>query len=127
MVETDNVAAGRKMGEFILTHLPENPVIGVVSHVKSSSTAQERYQGLCEGLGDEKEHIVGTVYCDSNYEKAYNRTKALLEEHPDTAGKILSTFFQTQLYRAADEDNFDQAAHLVLLEYLLPALAFKML
>lgn len=63
------------MGEFILTHLPENPVIGVVSHVKSSSTAQERYQGLCEGLGDEKEHIVGTVYCDSNYEKAYNRTK----------------------------------------------------
>ena len=83
VVETDNVAAGRKMGEFILTHLPENPVIGVVSHVKSSSTAQERYQGLCEGLGDEKEHIVGTVYCDSNYEKAYNRTKALLEEHPD--------------------------------------------
>lgn len=70
-------------GNFILTHLPENPVIGVVSHVKSSSTAQERYQGLCEGLGDEKEHIVGTVYCDSNYEKAYNRTKALLEEHPD--------------------------------------------
>lgn len=83
VVETDNVAAGRKMGEFILTHLPENPVIGVVSHVKSSSTALERYQGLCEGLGDEKEHIVGTVYCDSNYEKAYNRTKTLLEEHPD--------------------------------------------
>ena len=83
VVETDNVAAGRKMGEFILAHLPENPVIGVVSHVKSSSTAQERYQGLCEGLGDEKEHIVGTVYCDSNYEKAYNRTKALLDEHPD--------------------------------------------
>ena len=83
VVETDNVAAGKKMGDFILKNLPEDPVIGVVAHVKSSSTAQERYQGLCEGLEEEEKHIVGTVYCDSNYEKAYSRTKELLEEHPD--------------------------------------------
>lgn len=83
VVETDNMVAGKKMGDFIVEHLPENPVIGVVSHVESSSTAQERYQGLCEGLGEEEKNIVGTVYCDSNYDKAYNRTKELLAEHPD--------------------------------------------
>lgn len=83
VVETDNIVAGKRMGDFIVENLPEKPVIGVVSHVESSSTAQERYQGLCEGLGEEEKQIVGTVYCDSNYEKAYSRTKELLEAHPD--------------------------------------------
>ena len=83
VVETDNIVAGKKMGDFIVENLPGEPVIGVVSHVESSSTAQERYQGLCEGLGEEEKHIAGLVYCDSNYDKAYSRTKELLEEHPD--------------------------------------------
>lgn len=70
-----------------------------------------------------------TLFSDvEKHRSKYQYIKGIvLEEHPDTAGKILSNFFQTQLYRAAEEDNFDQAAHLVLLEYLLPALAFKML
>jgi len=59
-------------------------------------------------------------------EKYQNIDGIILEDSPNTAGKILSNFFQTQLYRAAEEENFDRAAHLVLLEYLLPSLAYKM-
>lgn len=59
--------------------------------------------------------------------KYQNIEGIILEDNPNTAGKILSNFFQTQLYRAAEEESFDRAAHLVLLEYLLPSLAYKML
>lgn len=82
VVETDNLAAGREMGEYIFKRLPENPVIGVVAHVESSSTAIERLDGFKEGLGDKATHIVGTVYCDSNYDKAYRLTEELVRENP---------------------------------------------
>lgn len=59
-------------------------------------------------------------------DKYQNIDGIILEDNPNTAGKILSNFFQTQLYRAAEEESFDRAAHLVLLEYLLPSLAYKM-
>ena len=49
-----------------------------------------------------------------------------LVERPDTPAKVLQNFFQTQLFRAADEANFDRGAHYVLLEYMLPAIAYRM-
>ena len=70
-----------------------------------------------------------TLFADveRHKDKYQNIEGIVLEENPNTAGKILSNFFQTQLYRAAEEVNFDRAAHLVLLEYLLPSIAYKML
>lgn len=70
-----------------------------------------------------------TLFADveKHKDKYQNIEGIVLEENPNTAGKILSNFFQTQLYRAAEEESFDRAAHLVLLEYLLPSLAYKMI
>lgn len=82
VVATDNVEAGRKMGSFIKEYIQEELCIGVVGHVKGSSTATEREQGLREGLGELEQKIVDVVYCDSDYEKAYEVTKGLLERHP---------------------------------------------
>lgn len=66
----------------------------------------------------------------ANVEKHWEKYRKIegitLNNNPNTAGKILSNFFQTQLFRAAEEPNFDLADHLVLLEYLLPNIAFKM-
>ena len=45
---------------------------------------------------------------------------------PDTAGKILGNFFQTQLFRAVKETTFVQAEQLVLLEHFLPVVAYHM-
>ena len=67
------------------------------------------------------------AYVEKHKDKYQNIEGIVLEENPNTAGKILSNFFQTQLYRAAEEESFDRAAHLVLLEYLLPSLAYKMI
>ncbi len=48
-----------------------------------------------------------------------------LYETPDSPAKILRNFFLTQLFRASAEPYFDKTSHFVLLEYLLPAIAFE--
>lgn len=83
VVATDNVEAGRKMGEYIAENYPEEAVIGVVAHVQGSSTATEREEGLRNGLKELEDSIVDTVYCDSDYEKSYQVTMEMLERHPD--------------------------------------------
>lgn len=69
-----------------------------------------------------------TLYSDvEKHRVKYQNIEGInLDDHPNTAGKILGNFFQAQLFRAAEEENFDRASHLVLLEYLLPELACKM-
>lgn len=82
-VATDNVNAGRMMGEYARTLLDKDSKIAIVSHVKGVSTAVEREQGFREGLGDYAENIVETVYCNSFYEKSYELAQKLMEKYPD--------------------------------------------
>lgn len=76
-----------------------------------------------------KTPLMLTLFADveSHKDKYRNIDGIVLEDNPDTVGKILSNFFQTQLYRAAEEENFDRGTHLALLEYFLPKAAFIML
>jgi ribose transport system substrate-binding protein len=83
VVETDNYEAGRKMGVFVAGCLPEDPVVGIISHIAGSSTARDREEGFRDGLGEAEQYVVGTVYSNSNYEKAYEVTKQLLKQHPE--------------------------------------------
>lgn len=82
-VATDNLEAGRKLGEYAAGLIGKDSKIAVVCHVKGVSTALEREQGFREGLGDKAENIVEVVYCDSMYEKSYSLTMGLLEKYPD--------------------------------------------
>ena len=83
VVATDNVEAGRKMGDYIQENFSENVSIGVVGHVKGSSTAVEREAGLREGLGELEKQIAEVVFCDSDYTKAYQVTKEMLQKNPN--------------------------------------------
>lgn len=83
MISTDNIKAGRLQGEFVKKILRPDSRIAVVAHVKNSSTAMEREQGLREGLGSDAEKIADVVFCDSNYDKAYQLMLQILAEHPD--------------------------------------------
>lgn len=82
-VATDNVEAGRKLGEYARTMLDKDSKIAIVSHVKGVSTAVEREQGFREGLGDYADNIVDVVYCNSLFEKSYELTQELMEKYPD--------------------------------------------
>lgn len=82
-VATDNLEAGRLLGEYAASLLSETGKIAVVGHVQGVSTAVERELGFREGLGDREENIVDVVFCDSLFEKAYSLTKELMEKYPD--------------------------------------------
>ena len=82
-VATNNVEAGIKMGEKILDFIEEDSKIVIMSHVKDSSTAMEREQGLRQGLGPYEKNIVEVLYANSDYEQAYQLTKELLKRRSD--------------------------------------------
>lgn len=82
-VATDNLEAGRKLGEYVRDFVQEDTQIAIVSHVKGVSTAVEREQGFREGIGDYNSNIVDVVYCDSLFEKSYELTMDLMEKYPD--------------------------------------------
>lgn len=83
IIATNNVKLGEKQGEFIKQFVKEESRIAIVGHVKNSSTALEREEGVRKGLGEYEERIVDVVFCDSDYDKAYELMKELIREHPD--------------------------------------------
>ena len=82
-VATDNVNAGRMLGEYARKLIDKDSKIAIVSHVKGVSTAVEREQGFREGLGDYADNIVDIVYCNSLYEKSYELAQELMRKYPD--------------------------------------------
>lgn len=82
-VATDNLEAGRKLGEYASELVDEDTQIAIVGHVQGVSTAVEREQGLREGLGEKSENIMEVVFCDSLFDKAYDLTMELMEKYPD--------------------------------------------
>ena len=82
-VATDNVEAGRRLGEYARTLLDKDSRLAIVSHVKGVSTAVEREQGFREGLGDYAKNIVEVVYCNSLFEKSSELTNDLMKKYPD--------------------------------------------
>jgi len=83
VVSTDNIHAGELMGQYMREKVTENDCIGIVAHVKGSSTAVEREEGVRKGLGDLEERIVDVVYSNSDYDQAYTETIGMLERHPE--------------------------------------------
>lgn len=83
LVASDNSKLGEVMGQYACNFVNPESKIAIVSHVPNSSTAIEREQGFCNGLGKEASKIVETVYSYSNFDTAYEVTKDLLKNHPD--------------------------------------------
>lgn len=84
LVATDNYLAGEALGSFARTLFEgEEPVIGIVGHVKDASTAIQREGGVRTGLGSYNADVVEVVFCDSSYKKAYDLTKQMVEDHPN--------------------------------------------
>jgi ribose transport system substrate-binding protein len=82
LIATDNYEAGYKMGQYMKQFVQEDSVIGIVGHIKGTSTATEREAGFRAGLGEAQDKIVEVVFCDSSEEKAYELTCGLLEQYP---------------------------------------------
>ena len=86
-VATDNLEAGRRLGDYAAELLKEagktDGKIAIVAHVQGVSTALEREKGFREGLGELNRNVAEVVYCDSQFDKAYDLTERLMENYPD--------------------------------------------
>jgi len=82
VITTNNEKAGEIMGKYARELCGENIVVGVVSHVKGSSTAIEREKGVSDVLNISA-NLEDVVYSDSQYRKAYEVTKGLMEKSPN--------------------------------------------
>ncbi|WP_243767479.1 substrate-binding domain-containing protein [Paenibacillus agricola] len=86
-IATDNIAAGRKMGDVLSKLVDPSKHIAIVSHVQGSSTAIQREQGARSGLSENfKNSVVGTYFSNGSQERAYEITKKLLSERGDIGG-----------------------------------------
>ena len=83
VVATDNYQAGYKLGSYMKKYVTADSVIGIVGHVKGSSTAVGREAGIRAGLGQANGRVAEIVFCDSDSDKAYALTKELLKNYPD--------------------------------------------
>ena len=108
IVATDNFRAGKELGEYASVLIKDDSEIGIIAHVKGSSTAMQREEGIKEGLGIKKNNVVHTKFCGSSYDKAYDLAKEMIEKNPD-----LNVIFGTNEYasvgaaRAVQDMNRD--------------------
>lgn len=83
IVATDSFKAGEELGAYTRNMLKTESRIGIVAHVKGTSTATERAEGIRSGLGEDAYRIKEMVYCNSSYQLASDLTKQMLKENPD--------------------------------------------
>lgn len=83
VIATDNIKLGEVEGSFMKQFATPDSRIAIIGHVRNSSTAMEREYGVRKGLGAYEEQIVDVVFCDSDYDKAYELMAELIEKYPD--------------------------------------------
>lgn len=113
-IGTDNRNAGLQMGQKMRDYVGPDTKIAVVSHVKGSSTAIEREEGLREGLGEDQSKIKMVLYSNSDYNQAYEKTRELMKANPDiTLIAGLNLYSTVGVARAIREMNLSKKVHVV--------------
>lgn len=114
LIASDNHEAGKTMGQFALNYIDKDSQIAIVSHVPNASTAIEREEGFRDGLGEYESQIVNTVYCYSDFDKAYNVTVELLKEHPKvTLIAGLNEYSAVGAGKAVEDLNMTGKVHVI--------------
>ena len=83
LIATDNVRLGEIEGKFMKQFVRADSKIAIIGHVQNSSTAIQREAGVRKGLAEFEDKIVEVVFCDSDYDKAYDLMEELMEKYPD--------------------------------------------
>lgn len=82
-VGTDNYEMGKKLAPLVDEAVGKDGRFGVMAHVKSTTTATERRNGLLENIENAGERLVALEYCEGSEEVSRERTKEMLLEHPE--------------------------------------------
>ncbi|MDX1357248.1 MAG: substrate-binding domain-containing protein [Clostridia bacterium] len=84
-IGTDNVDAGRVLGDAMADALGTDLNIVIVSFVKGAASSNEREQGVKEAVMKYTGiNIIDTLFCNSDEAIAAELTKDMIESHPET-------------------------------------------
>lgn len=103
-IGTDNVSAGKKLGEALVQKVGEKCSIGIMNFVKGAGSAVQREQGL---LGTLDKYpgvkILDKEYCSSNESLAQQLTEKIIKENPDIDAMVCLNAYATVGTSAAIE------------------------
>lgn len=81
-IGTDNVDAGRKLGESLIDKVGQNCKIVVMSFVKGTATADQREEGFFDEISQyEGIEVIATLYCNSEERLAKRLTIQIVGEN----------------------------------------------
>src|SRR3989442_14597854 len=87
-IGTDNVAAGRQAGALVKEALPQGGKIMVFVGTLDAANAQQRYQGLKEGLQGTNIQILDVRTDSADRVRAKSNAADTLVNHQDIAGMV---------------------------------------
>ncbi|NLO99425.1 MAG: ABC transporter substrate-binding protein [Clostridiaceae bacterium] len=83
-IGTDNVDAGKKLGQALADKVGDNCKIVVMSFIKEAASCVEREEGLFEALSMYKDiQVLDVLYCNSDIDLAEQLTLEVLEKYPE--------------------------------------------
>ncbi len=83
-IGTDNVDAGKKLGQALVDKVGDKCKIAVMSFVKGAASCDQREEGLFETLGMYKDiQVLETLYCNSDEDTAEKLTMEIVEKYSD--------------------------------------------
>lgn len=104
-VGTDNIDAGKKLGETLIEKVGDNCSIAVMSFVKGAATSVQREEGFAEAIKPKPGvKMLSKVYCNSDENTAQQLTEELLRKYPDLDVIVcLNAYGTTGTARAINE------------------------
>lgn len=108
-VGTDNIEAGKKLGESLVDKVGERCSIAIMSFVKGAATANQREMGLRQALSMYPYvEIVDTLYCNSDEQLAEQLAREMIASNPDIDAFVcLNAYGTLGTARAIDRLNID--------------------
>lgn len=82
-VATDNYEIGKKLAALVDEAVGPGGKFGVMAHVKTTTTAVERRDGLLENVGGADGRLVALDYCEGSEEISQERAEKMLREYPE--------------------------------------------
>jgi ribose transport system substrate-binding protein len=82
-IATDNVDAGKKLGETLVKKVGKNCKVAIMSFIKGTATSDQREEGLLNELGKYSGiKIFAKEYCNSDENLAKQLTEKIIKKYP---------------------------------------------
>lgn len=95
-IGTDNVDAGRMLGDTLVEKVGDDCNIAVMSFIKGAASSDQREEGLFEVLGKHDSiKVLTTEYCYSDENTAEKLTEKLVQDYPELDAVICTNAYGT--------------------------------